>query len=353
MNKEYTSYDKLIMRRCFELARMGGKHVKSNPQVGAVIVHENRIIGEGYHASFGGPHAEVNAVNSISDSDAHLISKSTIYVSLEPCCFEGKTPACTNLIITHKIPNIIISNLDPNPMVSGKGIQILKNNGCTVSHGLLKDEGNLLIGPFKAALKDRPYITLKWAKSRDHFIAAEDKQVWLSNPYSSLLSHQLRSDYDAILVGNRTVLVDDPSLTTRHVYGDHPLRIVLDKDGKVSKHHKILSDEHQTILISEKIHHADVKTLVLDFNSSFMESMLSNLLQRGICRLIVEGGKKTLQSFLDGGYWDRALVINTPKMLTKGIKAPNVEGKLVSSFTLSDNRVLELFNPEHLKSDCP
>lgn len=333
------------MRRCFELARLGAGSVSPNPMVGAVLVHDGRIIGEGWHRKYGGPHAEVNAVRSVREEDRHLIEKSTFYVSLEPCCIFGRTPPCTNLILDNKIPEVVISAIDDTPEVKGQGVSILREAGVKVTTGILKEEGERLAAIRNTfAGENRPYIILKWAESVDGFMGQPGKQVWISNQFSKRVSHRMRAEADAILVGTQTALVDDPQLNNRLWYGRSPLRILLDRDSKVSTDQKIFSEEAKTLVVTEKdAKQTDkVEWLSLAFDQELLPNLMASFVGRKISSLIVEGGAFTLWKFIEAQLWDEARVFKSEKHLGTGIKAPSLEAQAASSFQL-DSDSLTIF----------
>lgn len=305
----------------------------TNPQVGAVLVHQDRIIGEGYHKKFGGPHAEVNCLNSVADSDQSLIHQSTIYVSLEPCCIVSKTPACTNAIIKAQIPRVVISITDPDSRVAGRSQGILEEAGIEVVAGVSKSEGYRLIAPFRAHLAGRPYVILKWAQSADGYIGKKGQQVWLSDQYSQMKSHQWRSEVDAILVGKSTVIVDNPELTTRLVPGSNPLRVVLGSDLDGMSDSSIMKDAYPSLLAltqpgGDSFSSGMKEVLYLD-SGEIISELLSKLFEQGINYLMVEGGAKVHKSFVEAGLWDEARIIKTTKIIKRGIRAASVTGQLV------------------------
>jgi len=338
----------LYMQRCFDLARLAGKAVKSNPQVGAVIVHNDTIIGEGYHKKFGGPHAEINALNSVGEADKKLLNESTLLISLEPCCIDRKTPPCTNAIVESGIKKVIFSVKDPNPEVAGKSIKILEDHGITVSHGLLEKEGMKLIKPFKANLEDRPYVILKWAQSSDAYIGKRGKTISISNDYSKIMSHRWRSEVDAILIGYQTALVDDPQLNTRLWDGEDPLRVVLDPKGELPDNLHIYSDERPTLFINDKSNGKELlanKEIVAisSENDDFIEQLLLTLYRKGINKLIVEGGTKTLYKFIDKNLWNEARIITNNQPLKSGIKAPYITGIPYGSYQIIDDEITYVY----------
>jgi len=315
------------MRRCFDLARLGAGHVAPNPMVGAVLVHDDKIIGEGYHQKYGEAHAEVNAVRSVQAEHRRLIPKSTLYVSLEPCCIFGRTPPCTKLIIEHKIPKVVISCLDATPEVAGQGVKMLQDAGVEVQTGVLQAEGEELAGIRNTfAGHRRPFIILKYAQSQDGFMGIPGEQVWLSNPYSKRLVHKWRSEVSAILVGTNTAVVDDPQLTNRLFFGPSPLRIVLDRTGRLSPKSKLLDDASPTWVVTanaEALQQGQqTKIIELDFDAELLENLLNKLYEAKVSSLLVEGGRQTLDAFLQKNLWDEARILVSEKLLGKGIPAP-------------------------------
>lgn len=320
------------MRRAIELAKLGTKSVKGNPKVGAVLVYQDRIIGEGYHMKYGEAHAEVHCIASVKKVDQHLIASSRIYVTLEPCHHTGKTPPCVDLIIRNNIKEVIIGCTDPNPQVGGQSIAKLKSIEVSVTVGICEKECQELIRPFlKSMNKKLPWVHLKFAKSKFNYMAVEEGQVWLSTPQSKLYVHRLRSDIDAIMIGTNTAKVDDPSLTTRLVNGDHPIRIVLDRQGVLSSELKLLSDGHPTIYVTSAARTLPdfVQILIHDFDQEdHLEKLLYQLYKMDIYSVIIEGGPTLLKSFIKAKLWDEATVIHSQHELNSGIKAPNLNGKL-------------------------
>ena len=318
--------DEKYMRRCIELARNGLCTTPPNPMVGAVIVHEGRIIGEGYHVRCGEGHAEVNAIRSVKDES--LLKRSTIYVSLEPCSHYGKTPPCADLIIRKGIPRVVVGCSDPFPLVSGRGIRKLREAGIDVTVGVLEEECKSLNARFMTFnLLHRPYVTLKWAESADGFL---DKQreggapVLFSNPLTSLFVHKLRAEHQAILVGRRTALLDNPSLTVRHWYGRNPLRIVIDRDLSLPSGLNLFDNKVPTWVFTGKVHASanNLSFVTLDFKKELVPQMLQALYERKVQSLLVEGGRMLLQSFLDAGLWDEAWVEHAGKVLGTGVESP-------------------------------
>lgn len=337
------------MQRCIQLAKNGLGTTYPNPLVGSVIVYNNEIIGEGWHQKAGEAHAEVNAINSVKD--ASLLSKSTIYVSLEPCSHFGKTPPCSDLIIEKNIPNIVIGTIDPFAKVSGNGIQKLKDAGREVTVGVLEKEcAELNQRFFTFHTKKRPYIILKWAESTDGFIAPKHKKtkepVWISNTYSRQLVHKWRSEEQAILVGTQTVLDDNPKLDVRDWKGQNPVRIALDKSGKITENFHIYTGDSKTIFITEEkkpsIDHRIFENAIFDNRLIFQ--IVAILHQQNIQSVIIEGGKRTLETFIEANLWDEARIFKSKVILKEGISAPRIELKKVQKKTLLDDELLILKN---------
>lgn len=316
------------IRRCIELAKNGLGTTYPNPMVGSVIVYEDRIIGEGWHQKAGEPHAEVNAVNSVKDKS--LLEKATIYVSLEPCSHFGKTPPCCDLIIQHKIPNVVIGTVDPNEKVAGRGIKKLIEAGANVSVGFLEAECNELNKRFFTFhQKKRPYIILKWAETSDGFIAPkerlETKPVWITNQYSRQLVHKWRSEEQAILVGTQTVLEDNPKLDVRDWTGNSPVRVVLDQNNRIPKSYNVLDNQVKTIVICQTKTAIDKENTifeVIDFKENITRQITEVLYKHQIQSLIVEGGQKTLATFIKENLWDEARIFTGNTIFTSGTKAP-------------------------------
>ena len=323
------------MTRCFDLAKRGIGYVSPNPPVGAVLVLEGRILAEGYHAFYGGPHAEVMAVNNVPEEAKHLIPKATLYVSLEPCCITGKTPPCTDLIIREGILDVRISTRDPNPAVAGSGLERLKAKGVRITEGILEKEGKELIRSFTTnILLKRPHVILKWAQSKWGYSGTEGKQVWLSDPASKTWSHGQRAQVDAILVGARTVETDNPSLTTRDYPGRSPHRVIIDPNGKLDSHYQVFNDDGCKVFYLSKLDNPHINEAhVIKHKYPEGEDSLNRILQflfsHNIGILLVEGGAYTQKQFIKANLWDEAWVIQTQHALNEGIVAPNVRGKLM------------------------
>lgn len=324
--------DEIFMHRALQLAALGSGNVSPNPMVGAVIVHNGRIIGEGYHRRYGEGHAEVNAVASVTERN--LLPESTIYVTLEPCSHYGKTPPCSELILRVGIPRVVVGILDPNPKVSGRGVKMLRDGGVEVRVGVLEDECREINRRFLTAhsLK-RPHVLLKWAQSRDGFIGGFDADgnptaVKISNNASMKAMHRERSLVDAIIVGARTIVSDNPSLTIRHWHGRNPVRVVLGNVGVNHTEYKVFSDENSS------------KTIFFPNHCDNLLAVLQKLYsEHGITSVMVEGGARLLQSFIDAELWDEARVETAPITLGDGTLAPMLTGKLVESQNFNGNEV--------------
>lgn len=304
------------MYRCIQLAKCGEAGAPPNPMVGAVVVCNGRIIGEGFHRRCGGPHAEVNAINSVTDK--RLLSQSTIYVSLEPCAHYGKTPPCADLIIQSKIPRVVIGCADPFAKVNGLGIKKLQDAGCEVKVGVLESECLELNHKFFTFhQKHRPWIILKWAQSKDGFIGACDttNRIQFSNALTQTLVHRLRAQSGAILVGTRTAILDNPTLTTRYWTGANPLRLTIDRKG----------------CLPENLHLLDGSTPTVIYTQESIEEILNDLYNRNIQSLIVEGGTCLLQSFIDAGLWDEARIETSPACIGQGTVAPKLSYEKLKS----------------------
>ena len=318
------------MARCIELARGGEGNTAPNPMVGAVIVHKGKIIGEGFHRKCGEAHAEVNAVASVRDEA--LLRDSTIYVSLEPCSHYGKTPPCAELIIKKGIPRVVVGTLDPFPEVSGRGVRMLREAGVEVVTGVLEEEARTLNPAFMTfQIRKRPYVYLKWAQSADGFMDvrredATESPVLLSSAETLRRVHRLRSEVAAIMVGTRTALLDNPSLTVRNWYGRNPVRIVLDCALSLPHSLRLFDGEVSTIVFTAE-KHPDKKNVTyrtIDFTQDILPQIMEVLYQQKIQSLLVEGGSQLLQSFIDAELWDEVYIEKCPCKLNSGVKAPEI-----------------------------
>ncbi|WP_348741790.1 bifunctional diaminohydroxyphosphoribosylaminopyrimidine deaminase/5-amino-6-(5-phosphoribosylamino)uracil reductase RibD [Tenacibaculum sp. 190524A05c] len=328
------NFEEKYMRRCLELGQRGIGTTRPNPSVGAVIVNNGVIIGEGFTDPYGGPHAEVNAIRSVKDES--LFKTSTIYVTLEPCSHFGKTPPCSDLIIEKKIPNVVIGTIDTHSVVAGRGIKRLKDNGVNVVVGVMEEECKKHHKRFFTFQnKKRPFIILKWAETKDGFIAPNHKDtqepVWISNEYSKQLVHKWRAQEHAILVGTNTVLADNPKLNVRSWTGNNPIRVVLDKSLKISESLSVLDETVKTIVITEVEKESSNENLVyetIDFSKPITKQIIEVLVQHKIQSIIIEGGAQTLQTFIDDNIWDEARVFIGENEFGDGVKAPELKAKL-------------------------
>jgi len=327
------------IKRCIEIAKNGLGTARPNPMVGSVIVHEDSIIGEGYTSKYGGNHAEVNAIHSVQDKS--LLKQATLYVTLEPCSHYGKTPPCSDLIIAHKIPKVVIGCVDDNKKVAGKGIERLINAGCQVIVGILEEackEHHIRFFTFHN--KKRPYVILKWAETKDGFIAPASKDtlkpVWITNEYSRQLVHKWRAEEQAILVGTNTVLNDNPSLTVRDWTGENPMRIVIDKKNDLTTEYNVVNNEAKTKIINN--------TLINKLEGNTAEQILNLLTENEITSVIIEGGSKTIQTFIDANLWDEARVFVGDIYFKQGIKAPVFSGKLISEQFIKEDVLKKYLN---------
>lgn len=345
------THEKYI-KRCIELAQNGFGTTYPNPMVGSVIVYEGKIIGEGWHKKAGEPHAEVNAVQSVKDKS--LLKKATIYVSLEPCSHFGKTPPCCDLIIANKIPNVVVGTVDPNEKVAGRGIKRLIENGVNVTASVLEDECNELNKRFFTFhQKKRPYIILKWAESQDGFLAPEKeidqerRPIWITNQYSRQLVHKWRSEEQAILVGTQTVIDDNPKLNTRDWSGNNPVRVVLDQNSRISKDSFVFDESVKTIVFSKSENTISTENTIfekIDFNENMISQILDVLYQHQIQSIIIEGGRQTLQSFIDSDLWDEARIFIGTTIFGKGVKAPIIPKSNIFKTTIQNDELLYIIN---------
>lgn len=345
MSKHDHHTDEVFMRRALELALMGQGNVSPNPMVGSVVVHDGRIIGEGWHNRYGEMHAEVNALNSVKEQD--LLKESTVYVSLEPCSHTGKTPPCTDLLIRHGVKKVVVANLDSNPLVSGNGIKKLRASGIEVVTGIFDQEGRELNKRFFTWMeKQRPYIVLKWAETSDGFIAKENHDSkWISNEYSRQLTHKWRAEEDSILVGAKTAAHDNPQLNVRDWSGRNPVRIVIDRFLKLSNTLHLFDKKQRTIVYNVLKHeeHTNLSLVRID-EENFLGNILRDLYKQNIQSVLVEGGAMTLNGFIEGGLWDEARVFQSPRLFEKGIPAPALRGKVVSHHALFSD-TLKILKP--------
>lgn len=365
------------MSRCLELARLGSGLTAPNPMVGSVLVHNRRIIGEGYHQQFGQAHAEVNCIGSVAEKDQPLIAQSTLYVSLEPCAHFGKTPPCADLIIKHKIPRVVVGCRDPFKEVDGKGIEKLQAAGIDVVTGIMEDKCKELNKRFFTFHTEyRPYIILKWAETNDRFIATSSKpprpavgeasedtdngkpvneRLLISNQYSNRLVHKWRSEEAAILIGTNTALVDNPELTTRLWPGHSPVRLVLDMNLRLPSHLKVFNREVRTIVFNSG-KEGEVNGLLyyrLNNEPNIIHQMMEALYRLNIQSVLVEGGAKMLQSFIDEGCWDETRVITNQQLAitdninsNMGLRAPLLSDTVLVEETKLENDIIRIFKPK-------
>ncbi len=321
--------DSLFMRRALQLARGGAGHVSPNPMVGAVVVHDGTIVGEGYHRRWGQAHAEVNAIASVKDRS--LLPASTVYVTLEPCAHYGKTPPCAQLLIDSRVARVVVGTLDPFAKVAGRGVAMLREAGIAVTVGVLEEECRDLNRRFLTAHSEgRPWVMLKWAQSADGFIAPRGGRCALSSPLTTTLMHRERALVDAIVVGARTVAIDDPSLTVRHWSGNSPLRVVLSRRASLPAESKVLTDGDPTLIYtkSKNLKEGAVEWVSLD--TSQPASWLEDLYRRGVTSVMVEGGANVLTQLIASGLWDEARIETAPTLLHDGVPAPAITGQELS-----------------------
>lgn len=339
--------DEQYMLRAIELAEKGLGKVQPNPMVGAVIVHNQEIIGEGYHEQYGKAHAEVNAINDVFSKHQNvekLLKNSSLYVSLEPCSHHGKTPPCADLIIKHKIPRVVISNVDPFQSVNGKGIEKLRKAGVEVIVDVLKDKGYQLNKRFFTYhTLQRPYVILKWAESEDSYISiAENQRSNISGAEAKRLNHRWRAEEQSIMIGTKTAMVDDPFLTVREVEGRNPLRVIIDKDLKLSAELNIFNEEANTIVFNNKktAIEGNVTFVEIDFYGLVPQFILYQLYLMEVQSIIIEGGAYTINEFINFNLWDEARIFKSKKSIHQGVKAPTLSGKLISKTDIGEDELL-------------
>ena len=348
------SADEKYMQRCIEIAKNGLGTTAPNPMVGAVIVYNDTIIGEGFTSAYGGSHAEVNAINSVKDST--LLKNATIYVTLEPCSHYGKTPPCADLIVRMGIPKVVIGLKDPHEKVAGNGIKKLKAAGCEVNVGVLEQECTEHHKRFLTFFtKKRPYIILKWAETSDGFIAPEPlireeekKPYWITNTKSRQLVHKWRSEEPGILVGTNTVLADNPQLNIRQWTGKAPTRIVLDRNLRISKDFHVLDGQQKTIVCTQIVdttkYVKGVTYKILNFESQLPQQLCNLMFEEQLQSVIIEGGSQTLQSFIDADLWDEARIFRGAAEFQKGIKAPKPTGRIIKQMEILTDQLTILRN---------
>jgi diaminohydroxyphosphoribosylaminopyrimidine deaminase/5-amino-6-(5-phosphoribosylamino)uracil reductase len=340
------------MQRAIDLARLGAGKVSPNPMVGAVIVCDDKIIGEGWHQQYGGPHAEVHALAAVTDKS--LLSKSTIYVSLEPCSHYGKTPPCANAIIESGIKTVMVGINDPNPLVAGKGIQLLKEKGIEVIENVLRDECIELNKRFLTYITHkRPYIILKWAQTANHFIAPDitalsaeefEKQRHITGLLAQKLTHKWRTTEDALMVGTNTIVTDNPKLNARAWHGKNPTRVVLDLKNRLDKRLNVFDGSEKTLVFNatNNLHQSAIHNTTfigLDTNKNLPKQIIEQLYTHHIQSVIIEGGSQLLQTFIHEQLWDEAQILVSPKSFVSGVKAPSISGQIIQTFSLDQNTI--------------
>ncbi len=338
--------DEVYIRRCLELASQGLGKVQPNPMVGCVIVHQGKMIAEGYHEEYGKGHAEVNAIEYVlkhHQNAQELLKKSTLYVNLEPCTHFGKTPPCADLIIKHQIPKVVIATIDPFSSVNGKGVERLRNAGIEVLTNVCKEEAYELNKRFFTYhTLQRPLVILKWAESSDGYISiAENKRSSVSGLEAKTLNHKWRSEEQAIMVGTKTVQVDNPYLTVREWSGKNPLRVIIDRDLKLNNELNIFNADSKTIVFNNHKTELDgnIQYIQIDFYGLVPQFILYQLYLMEIQSIIIEGGAYTINEFIQFGLWDEARIFKSKRELGMGIKAPNKEGRLDSKIDLGDDEL--------------
>ncbi|MDR2205167.1 MAG: bifunctional diaminohydroxyphosphoribosylaminopyrimidine deaminase/5-amino-6-(5-phosphoribosylamino)uracil reductase RibD [Flavobacteriaceae bacterium] len=330
----------IYIKRCIELAKKAAGNTFPNPLVGSAIVHNGKIIGEGFHEKAGEAHAEINAINSVKNPE--LLKNSTIYVSLEPCSHFGKTPPCAEKIVEIGFKKVVIGSLDIHEKVNGKGKQIIENAGIEVVSGVLENECKMLNKRFFTFHeKKRPYLILKWAESADGFLDKNFKTCQIGNALTKQFVHQLRSEEHAILVGTQTALNDNPSLTTREISGRNPVRILIDFDLKVPENFNIYNGEAETFVFNsvKNSEEKNVKFIKIE-RENFLENLMQKLYENQIQSMIVEGGSFTLRQFINANLWDETIIIKNPNLkLENGTKAPSFNFKPVENQNFRDNEI--------------
>jgi diaminohydroxyphosphoribosylaminopyrimidine deaminase/5-amino-6-(5-phosphoribosylamino)uracil reductase len=345
--------EEIYMQRCLQLARMGAGRVAPNPMVGAVLVYNGRVIGEGYHKQFGGPHAEPECINSVAEADKVLIRDSTLYVSLEPCAHFGKTPPCADLVISKGIKKVVVASRDPFEEVNGKGIEKLEAAGIEVKIGLMEKEALALNHAFFTFhSKKRPLIILKWAQTADGFIGRwkndAGSRLLISNEITNRLVHKWRAETESIMVGTNTARKDDPSLNTRYWMGKSPLRLVIDRNLKLPPSAKLFDNSSETIVYN--YHRSGIagntRHYKLDGHTNLVQQVMDNLYERKITSLLVEGGAQLLQSFIDLDLWDEARIITNRKLYVHdGVQSPVLKrGEMTAREFYAEDEVAYLVN---------
>lgn len=344
-------YDEKYMYRCLQMARIGNGFTAPNPMVGAVVVYNDRIIGEGYHQRYGEAHAEPNAINSVTEKE--LLRESTLYVNLEPCSHFGKTPPCANLIITSGIPRVVIGTLDPNPKVSGRGIQLMREAGIEVEVGVLEKECVELNKRFFIWQREnRPFVLLKWAQTRDGFIDVNRKEpgdgpVLISNLLTKQFTHKYRAQNQAIMVSTNTAVLDNPNLSVRRWSGKNPVRVTIDRTGRIPENYHLLDQSVRTLVFTEqtnKLTSEKLEYITLPFDDGLIRNILQILSEKNIHSVLVEGGSQLLKSFISSGLWDEAHVEISPVELGDGVAAPAAGVLVERSCTVEGHQWIDYVN---------
>ena len=362
--------DETFMQRCLDLARNGLGSTAPNPMVGAVIVHEGRIIGEGFHQSCGQAHAEVNAVNRVKDPG--LLSKSTLYVNLEPCNHQGRTPPCTGMILKNRIPKVVIGQNDPNPLVAGSGVSRLRENGVEVITGVLERESRFLNRRFNTFHEQkRPYLILKWAQTRDGFVdtlrdeSGNERPTWITDDACRRLVHKWRSEEPAILTGSNTIMMDNPRLNVREWSGKNPVRITIDRQGRIPAANSIINPaiqhpksdiQHPTSIslldhtipsliytCTDKSSKPNLEFIRISPDEPVWPQVLSDLYKRDIQSILIEGGPTLFKTLIDAGLWDEARVFTGPGWFGRGVKAPEFPFLPAAQETVGNSEVSIFF----------
>ncbi len=336
--------DEIFMARALHLAELAGVDAAPNPLVGAVIVHDGKIIGEGYHQRCGEAHAEVNAIADVKQKD--LIKEATIYVTLEPCAHFGKTPPCAELLVKHQFKRVVVATLDPFTLVAGKGIALIQAAGIEITVGVLEQKARYLNRRFFTFHeKKRPFIILKWAQTKDGFIDSEREEEetasirWISAPETQVFTHQLRTKEQGILVGWKTVLNDNPSLTARAFHGPNPIRIVIDPQLKAPQTATVFTDGFPTVVLNALQNKQSNSVQYIQLADFKTNTILTALFELKLLSVIIEGGRFTLQQFIDENKWDEAIVIQGKQTFQSGTSAPKLSGIPQKTVPFGEDRI--------------
>lgn len=341
----------VYMKRCFELAQRAKGNTAPNPMVGAVLVHNNRVIGEGWHHFYGADHAEVNCLKNVKQEDQHLIKEATMYVSLEPCAHQGLTPPCAVRLVNEQVKEVVIANIDPFEKVSGNGIDILQTAGIKVTSGIQDKEGKWVNRRFFCYHQQkRPYIILKWAQTASGFIApANNQRLQLTNQHNRQLLHKWRTEEGAFMVGTKTAIADDPQLTARYWKGKQPLRIVVDRKLRLPASLKLFDEEAATWVVNEERETLDgnIHYIKLEFDDTLLNQLLQRLYDARILSVVIEGGSTLLTGFISAGLWDEARVFYTNTNITDGLAAPILKNALFQDAWPLGSDLLKLYLNEN------